>query len=421
MTKPYDIILWGASGFTGKIVATYLARHYGPDIKWAIAGRSPQKLDQVRRSLGSIHPTLANLPVLVGDSQDRASLDAIVQQTRVVISTVGPYALYGSPLVAACAAHGVDYCDITGEVSWIRQNIDAFQEQAQKTGARIVHCCGFDSIPSDLGVLLLQDYARAEYGRSCTSIRFYLAGSSGGFSGGTIASLLNLLEQVRDDRELRRALANPYALVPNHPGPRQEDLNSARWDEDLQRWTAPFLMAPINTRIVHRSNYLLGYRYGEQFRYGEAMRMGAGFVNGRLRAKIFSNGLKLFTGLAALRPTRSVLEKTILPAPGEGPDQETRDNGYFRVLLLGKTSDRTGQPVTLRGEVRGVGDPGYNETAKMLSESALCLAQDGQIPQRGGIFTPAAAMGQRLIDRLRAAGMTFSVEPGTHSAGLKRP
>ncbi len=409
MTKKYDLILWGATGFTGQIVATYLARHYGAELSWAIAGRNAQKLDGVRRNLGSIHPNLANMPLLVADSQDRAALDGMVQQTRLIISAVGPYALYGTPLVESCVQHGVDYCDITGEVPWIRQNIVSFQARARETGARIVHCCGFDSIPSDLGVLLLQDEALARYGRSCHSIQFTLIGSSGGFGGGTVATLLNLLAEARKDRDLRRILANPYALVPNHPGPRQEDQTGARWDADLQSWTAPFIMAPINTRIVHRSNYLLGYRYGEQFRYGESMRMGKGFINGRLSTHAFSHGYKLFTALAALGPTRRLLEKTILPAPGEGPSAEKRDNGYFKVVLLGKTSDRQGQPVTLRAEVCGVGDPGFNETAKMLAESAICLLQDEEIPQRGGILTPAGAMGQRLVNRLRAADMTVSV------------
>lgn len=410
MTKKYDLVLWGATGFTGQIVAAYLAQHYGTELRWAIAGRNAHKLDGVRRTLGNIHPDFASLPLLVSDSQDRTALDAIVQQTRLVISAVGPYALYGTPLVAACAAHGVDYCDITGEVPWIRQNIVDYQAQARETGARIVHCCGFDSIPSDLGVLLLQDEALARYGRSCHTIQLYLMGSRGGFGGGTVATLLNLLAEARKDRELRRILANPYALVPQHPGPRQEDQTGARWDAALQSWTAPFIMAPINTRIVHRSNYLLGYRYGEQFRYGESMRMGKGFVNGRLSAHAFSQGYRLFTVLAAIGPARRLLEKTILPAPGEGPSPETRNNGYFKMLLLGKTSDRQGQPVSLRAEVRGAGDPGFNETAKMVAESALCLLQDREIPQRGGILTPAGAMGQRLIGRLRAAGMTFSVE-----------
>ncbi len=410
MTKKYDLILWGATGFTGKIVAAYLARHYGTELSWAIAGRNAQKLDGVRRTLGNIHPDFASLPLLVGDSQDRASLDEIVRQTRVIISAVGPYALYGTALVASCVQHGVDYCDITGEVPWIRQNIVDFQAQARETGARIVHCCGFDSIPSDLGVLLLQDEAQARYGRSCHAIQYYLFSSRGGFSGGTVASLLNLLEKASVDRDLRRVLADPYTLVPKHPGPRQDDQTSARWDADIQSWTAPFIMATINTRIVHRSNYLLGYRYGEQFRYGECMRMGTGLVNGRLSAHAFSAGFRLFTRLAAIGAARRLLEKTVLPAPGEGPSEETRNNGYFKVRLLGKTSNRQGQPITLRAEISGQGDPGYNETAKMLAESAICLLQNGGIPKQGGILTPAAAMGQQLIGRLRAAGITFNVE-----------
>ena len=410
MTPQFDLILWGATGFTGQVLAAYLARRYGATLRWALAGRNSAKLAEVRSSLVEIDPALADLPILLGDSHDRAALDAIVQQTRVVISAVGPYALYGTPLVAACVEHGVDYCDITGEVPWIRQNIAAFEAQAQATGARIVHCCGFDSIPSDLGALLLQETALEQYGRPCDAIQLYVAGSRGGLGGGTVATLLNQLAEAKGDRDLRRVLADPYALVPQHPGPRQEDQTGARWDADVQRWTAPFIMAPINTRIVHRTNYLLGYRYGEQFRYGESSRMGAGFVNGRLSAYVFSGAYKLVHTPAVLGPTRRLLEKTVLPAPGEGPSQEKRDNGYFRLLLRGKTTDQAGRPVTLRGEVVGVGDPGFNETAKMAVEAAVCLAQDDAIPRRGGILTPAAAMGQRLIARLRGAGMTFAVE-----------
>lgn len=410
MTTRYDLVLWGATGFTGQIVAEYLARRYGTTgLRWALAGRNAAKLEQVRRALAARYPAAADLPVLVGDGLDRPSLDAIVQQTRVVISAVGPYALYGTPLVAACAAHGVDYCDITGEVPWIRENIAAFEAQAAATGARIVHCCGFDSIPSDLGVWLVQEEARARFGRPCDAVQLTVLRARGGFSGGTVASLLNLLAEAGRNPALRRTLADPYALVPNHPGPRQFEQTGARWDADLRGWTAPFMMASINTRIVHRSNFLLGYPYGEQFRYGEAQRMGDGLLNGRLPALAFGGGLKLFTALAALGPTRRLLEKTVLPAPGEGPSQATRERGFFELRLLGKGVDQDGRPFVVRADVRGAGDPGYNATARMLAETALGLAEETQGAARGGILTPAAALGPRLPARLRAADFTFDV------------
>ncbi|MCA9960712.1 MAG: saccharopine dehydrogenase NADP-binding domain-containing protein [Anaerolineales bacterium] len=415
MAEKFDIVIWGATGFTGRLVAEYLTRQYGVDgqtVRWTIAGRNPKKLDSIRLALAHINPAAANLPLLVADSQDRASLDNLVQQTKVVCSTVGPYALYGTPLVAACAEQGVDYCDLTGEVPWIRQNIDSFHEQAVQTGARIVHCCGFDSIPSDLGTLMMQEYARDKYGRFCPEIKFVLAGMRGGFSGGTAASLLNMIEGAGNERAMRRILADPFALVPdgNPTNTRVTDQMNARWDADLERWTAPFIMASINTRIVRRSNYLLGYRYGRSFQYSEATQFPRGFVGGRLAATGFSLGLGTFMGLAGFGPTRKLLEKSVLPAPGEGPDQETRDNGYFRIKLLGKLPAHDGQPaISFKGEVAGNKDPGYGETAKMVAESALCLALDDKIPQRGGILTPAASMGMHLIERLRAAGMTFAV------------
>jgi short subunit dehydrogenase-like uncharacterized protein len=319
-------------------------------------------------------------------------MDALVAQTRVVCTTVGPYALYGTPLVAACVTQGVDYCDLTGETLWMRQNIDAFQAQAEQTGARIVHCCGYDSIPSDLGTLVLQEHAHTIYGRYCNEIQYISWAASGGFSGGTVASLLNMVAIAKEDKSQAKLLANPYNLVPERkPDWSQVDQDSARYDEATDAWTGPFLMASINSRIVRRSNALLGWRYGENFRYNESMKM-----PGRLAASAFSASFKLGMG------------DKVLPSPGEGPSVESREKGFFKSKLVGKILD-DGQTVTLIGEVGDNLDPGYGSTAKMLGQSALCLAFD-ELPQRGGILTPASAMGMTLVNRLRDAGMTFKPE-----------
>ncbi len=410
MSKPFDIVLWGATGFTGRLVAEYLARHADDRVHWAIGGRNQNKLETVRQSLTAVKPDLANLPILIGNSLDDASMQTIVSQTRVVCTTVGPYTKYGTPLVAACAAQGVDYCDLTGEVTWIRQNIDTFHAQAQKSGARIVHCCGVDSIPSDLGALMVQEYAWEKYGRFCQSIQHLFTAFNGGFSGGTVASLLLILEQAGKNKTLRKQLANPYSLVPERKHDWSEtDQITARFDPDFQRWTGPFVMASINTRIVRYSHALQENRYGDQYRFREAMQFPKG-LRRRLMAAGFSIGYGAGMGLMTVQPVRSIIQKYLLPGPGEGPSKEERDKGYFRSVLLGKIPQPHGAETWVKGKIAGTSDPGYGETAKMLGESALCLATD-DLPERGGILTPAVAMGMTLVERLRHAGMTFSVEP----------
>lgn len=399
MSKPFDIVLWGATGYTGQLVAAYLAQNADSSVRWAIAGRNQEKLENLRDSLN-----LPALPILIADSLDQASMDAIVAQTRVVCTTVGPYALYGTPLVAACVAQGVDYCDLTGETLWMRQNIDAFQAQAEQTGARIVHCCGYDSIPSDLGTFVLQEHAHAIYGRYCDEVQYISWAASGGFSGGTVASLLHMVELAKDDKTKAKLLANPYNLVPERqPDWSQADQDSARYDKETQAWTGPFMMASINSRIVRRSNALLGWPYGENFHYNESMKMPSRFA-----ATAFSASYKLGMGAMMVPPIRNLLADKVLPSPGEGPSVEAREKGFFKSKLVGKILDN-GQTVTLIGEVGDNLDPGYGSTAKMLGQSALCLAFD-DIPQRGGILTPASAMGMTLVNRLRNAGMTFKPE-----------
>lgn len=410
-SRPLDVILWGATGFTGQLVAEYLLEATrGGDLRWALAGRSEDKLRRVRGDLAKIDPRAAELPIRLGDSHDATALSKLAAEASVICSTVGPYARYGGPLVAACVEHGTDYCDLAGETQWIRRMIDAHHEEAQRTGARIVPCCGFDSIPSDVGTFMLQEHALAEHGAPCSEIKFFAGRSRGSASGGTIQSIFNLVDEAKRDRSVLSAIGNPYALNPEgeRRGPDRSDQKGVRFDPDLGEWTGPFVMAAINTRVVRRSNALLDYRYGKDFRYSEVAAFGAG-PRGALRASGMAAGLSAFLAAAAVGPARNLLARR-LPSPGEGPDREARERGFFIVHLVGKGHDAQGKPFELRGRVEGKRDPGYGETAKMLGESALCLAVDGaSLDAAGGLLTPAATMGQRLLERLRAADMVFEV------------
>lgn len=408
MNKPYDLILWGATGFTGQLVAEYLARRYGVQgsLRWAIGGRSAAKLAQVRQQLTAVTPEATNLPILVGNSHDEPFLANMVQQTHVVCSTVGPYAFYGTPLVAACVQHGVAYCDLTGEIPWIRQIIDTYHEQAIQSGARIVHCCGVDSIPSDLGCLMMQEAALAAYGRPCSEMEHTYTSFKGGISGGTFASLLNVATAASKDKQLGQLMTDPYALMPDGPRPTNpvRDQQTAVWSDNLQSWTVPFIMAGINTRVVNRSNALLNYRYGPDFRFQENMKVS----NSKTVSYLFSGSLALGMGMMGIGPLRKVTQK-LLPNPGSGPSQAVREAGHFTTRLFGVVPDANGQPAhLLEGRVVGHSDPGYGETAKMLGETAVCLALD-DLPQQGGVLTTASAMGMTLVERLRRAGMEFTV------------
>jgi short subunit dehydrogenase-like uncharacterized protein len=406
--RELDLVLFGATGFTGKLVAEYLAKKKDRGaLHWALAGRSPDKLERVRDDLTALDPALSDLPLLVGDSLDPVAVAGIVRRTRVVCTTVGPYAKYGGPLVAACAEQGVHYCDLTGETPWIRAMIKAHHARAEASGARIVHCCGFDSIPSDLGVLMIHDHL-ARQGKRIAEAHFRVMRMKGGASGGTVASMMNILEEARDPA-VRRALGDPYALYPEGAprGPDRGDQTGPRRDPDTGhdggRWTAPFVMAAINTRVVRRSNALSGFAYGEGFRYDEAVDTGPGPA-GFARAAAMSAAIGGAMGLAVLPPGRRVLGR-FLPSPGEGPSRAERERGGFRIAIHARSDG--GERLT--GLVEGTSDPGYGETSKMLGEAALCLVGD-DLPPRGGILTPATAMGMKLCDRLRAAGMTFRVE-----------
>ncbi|AKS43248.1 saccharopine dehydrogenase family protein [Wenzhouxiangella marina] len=405
-SRDFDLIVLGATGFTGQLLAEYLmGRHgVGGDLRWALAGRNENKLQAVREQLGS---DAAELPLLVADSHDRASLDAMVAKTKAVCSTVGPYALHGSELVAACASSGTDYCDLTGEAPWIRRMIDAHQAEAEASGARLVHCCGFDSIPSDLGVWFLQQAALEKYGQPCTKIRMGVERMRGTMSGGTSDSMLNIIEETRANPEVAKIASNPYALCPpeQRKGPRQPYVKKPEFDKNLNSWLAPFIMAAINTRVVHRSHALQGRPWGEDFLYDESTMMGRGFA-GRRRAWGMALGLGGFALGASFGPTRKLLKKR-LPKAGEGPSKEQREKGFFKLLFDGHTA--VGQ--RLRVRVTGDRDPGYGSTSKMLGEAAFTLATD--LPRdalAGGFWTPSTAMAERLLPRLQEhAGLSFEV------------
>ncbi len=405
MTQRFDAVVFGATSFAGQILSRTLLgleQTIEPGFKWAIAGRSESKLQALKNEMGA-----ADLPLLLADASDRSALRSMCEQTQIVISTVGPYALYGSLLVEVCAELGVDYCDITGEPHWVRQMIDRHSAAAKKSGARIVHCCGFDSLPSDLGVHLLQREGHARYGKPLSEVRTRVAAMRGGASGGTVASMLNVMKEVAGNPQLRRELSNPYSLCPPNEKQRtvrQPNANRLKKDHVFEGWVAPFVMAAINSRVVHRTNALTGYRYGEDFRYDEAMLMGGG-TRGYLRALGLTSGLGVDVAAAVFGPTRALLEKTVLPKPGEGPSLEAQARGSFDFRLWGTTVN--GQ--TVRARVTGDRDPGYGSTAKMLAQAGLCLLRDVE-SAHGGFWTPAALMGDALIDRLvKHAGLTFDI------------
>lgn len=385
----FDIVVYGASGFTGRLVAEYLASRSGEphDLKWAMAGRSHDKLAAVRDGIGAPKDT----PLIVADASDPSSLDAMIARTRAVLTTVGPYQLYGNELVAACAASGTDYLDLCGEPAWMRQMIDAHHAAAQASGARIVFSCGFDSIPFELGVFFLQEQARTAFGAPVSRVKGRVRGMKGTFSGGTAASLKATYAAAARDLSLVALLKSPFALTPGFEGPKQPPGNKPLFDDDLEMWVAPFVMSTINTRNVHRSNLLLGFPYGQDFVYDEMVLAGPG-DKGEATAR-------------AIVAANAQLGGPGGPKPGEGPSKEERETGYFDIMFVGIAPD--GRQV--RAIVRGERDPGYGATSRMIAESAICLVREAaDVP--GGIWTPGAALQHRLIRRLTGyAGMTFTV------------
>jgi short subunit dehydrogenase-like uncharacterized protein len=388
----FDIVVYGASGFTGQLVAEYLATQYRNDghLKWAMAGRSLDKLASVRDAIGAA----ADTPLIAADAGNPSSLQAMVEQTKLVISTVGPYQLYGSGLVAACAASGTDYLDLCGEPVWMRQMIDAHEAAAQSSGARIVFSSGFDSIPFELGVFFLEQTAKKVLGAPVSRVKTRIRDMSTTISGGTAASFKATFAAAAKDLSLVAQLQNPFVLTPGFEGPKQPRGNKAVLDEDLGLWTAPFVMATINTRNVHRSNMLMNFPYGKDFVYDEMVLTGQG-EQGEANAK------RLIAAVNAERMSGGGLK------PGDGPSKEERENGFYDLLFVGIAPDGKQVRVTVKGDR----DPGYGSTSKMISECAICLLRDA--PEvAGGIWTPGAAMGDRLIKRLvDHAGLTFEVEP----------
>lgn len=389
MTKPFDLVVHGATGFTGRLVVEYLLRRYpaGSGLRWAMGGRNAAKLAAVRDELGAP----ADTPLVVTDTGNPASLQALMEQARLVLTTVGPYQLYGNELVAACARAGVDYVDLCGEPAWMRQMIDAHEAAARASGARIVFSCGFDSIPFDLGVFMLQREMQARFGQPAQRVRGRVRKMKGTFSGGTAASLKATMAAAAAQPGVLDLLRNPFSLTPGFEGPRQPSGSKPMVDEVLGLWVAPFVMAAINTRNVHRSNFLLGHAYGADFVYDEMMVTGAG-----------EKGEALANAVAADKS----LGADDGPKPGEGPSREERESGFYDVLFIG--TDAAGH--CLRVGVKGDRDPGYGSTSKMITEAAVCLLQDAP-DTPGGIWTTAPAMGDALIARLKAnAGLSFTVE-----------
>jgi len=411
-SREFDVVVFGATGFAGELTARYLAEHAPPGTRVALAGRSEAKLEQTRAQL----PAAAkDWPLLVADSDSPASLDAMAARTRVVATTVGPYLKYGEALISAVANAGTDYVDLTGEVPFVRWTIDKYDEVAASTGARIVHACGYDSIPSDLGVHELYRQIKADAAGTLGDTTTVVDKFRGGVSGGTVDTMRVVTELARD-KEQRRLLMNPHALS-SGPGdlprpergsePSDNPLGKASdVDPSLRGSIAPFVMGSYNTRIVRRSHYLMDKAYGPGFRYAEAMRVGKNPITSRIVAAGVAAGIgALFAGLS-MKPTRAVLDR-FLPKPGEGPSEEARNNGFFKHKVFTTTS--TGARYV--GRVEAQGDPGYKATAMMLGEAALTLALDrDKLPNRHGILTPASAMGDALTDRLRAAGMTIEAE-----------
>ena len=385
--REFDIIVYGATGFTGRLVAEYMEGQYGRDVNWAMAGRSADKLAEVRDLIGANPDT----PLVVADASDPASVRDMVGRTSVLCTTVGPYQLYGSDIVAACAELGTDYVVLSGEPGWMHETINAHDAAAKASGARIVHSCGFDSIPFDLGVYFLQQASQDKFGAPCPRVRGRVRAMNGEFSGGTAASLGATMAAIAKNPELINVLANPFSLANGFQGPAQPDDSKPVEDEVMGQWLAPFIMAPINTKNVHRSNALLGHAYGEDFVYDEMMMTGAG-----------DEGKAVAEFVAATNP----LEGDDVPQPGEGPSKESREAGNYDILFHGTTA--AGE--TLTASVSGDLDPGYGSTSKMIAESAMCLLKDSE-GVAGGVLTTAPSMGHKLIERLVAnAGLTFKVE-----------
>ena len=398
--RKYDLIIWGATSFTGKLVTEYLFNKYGSSkIKWAIAGRNLDKLKKIRSEVAD-----EKIPMFIADSFDEESLLKFIKKTKVVCSTVGPYSLYGTKLVKLCVENNTNYCDITGEAHWIRNLIDQFHEEAKSKKIKIVNSCGFDSIPSDMGVYFIQNEIKKTYKNYANFIKMRVAGVRGGISGGTYGSINNLLKEAYSNKKIFRVLNNPYGLNPKNKmeGMDKKDLRKIIFDKESNSWIYPFIMAGINTKIVRRSHALTNFQYGKDFRYEEAMMSGKG-ISGLLKAILAVFPLAMI----GLNPN-SFLKKIVnsyMPKPGEGPGLEKRKNGFYNLRFYVTIDERR----KAFAKVVGDNDPGYGSTSKMLAESALCLAFD-KLPENYGVVTPSIAMGNQLLERLRNnAGLNFQI------------
>lgn len=401
--QEFDVIVYGATGFTGRLVAEYLQQTYGTegDVRWAMAGRDITKLRTISSQIGAP----VNLTLIAADARDANALEALAHRARVIITTVGPYQLYGEPLLAACVRAGTDYVDLCGEPNWMAAMIAKYDAQAKQSGARIVFSCGFDSIPFDLGVFYLQQRMRERFGAAADVVRGRVRKMKGSFSGGTLASLLASIDAAKRDPSIKRAMADPYALSPQSIVP-QPGGDKVLYDADIPSWSTPFVMAAINTKNIHRSNALMGYAYGRGFTYDEMQLTGDG-EDGKKRANAAASQSRTQSAMLSFAPTRALLRRFALPKPGEGPSKEERETGFYDIIFLGETAK--GEKLTV--SVKGDKDPGYGSTSKMISEAAICLSDTSREQTPGGVWTPAAAMGASLVDRLQARSvLRFAVE-----------
>jgi len=401
--RPYDVVLYGASGFTGKQTVQYFAQHVVQSkVRWAIAGRNHEKLEQVKAQVG------VDADILVADSQEQTAVDNLVSQTRVLLNTAGPFALYGNAIVDACVRWRTHYVDITGETPWVKELCDRYHDQAAANGTRIVPCCGFDSVPSDLGTYLVVRHMQRELGISCQAVKAYFQ-ADGGFNGGTLASAFNIYDSGKANQVSNPFLLNPASQHSPKEIERNLDPEFPQYDSDIGTWVAPFFMGAINTRVVRRSSALYSQwqePYGPDFTYQEYLKFEPPLA--WLQAASVTTGMALFTGAVQLSPVRNLLQP-LLPQAGSGPSEKTMNEGWFRCELLGLASDGR----TTRGLICDRGDPGNRATVKFLCESALCLALDeDKLPggqRRGGILTPATGLGDVLAERLRNADMTIEI------------
>lgn len=413
-SRDFDVVLYGASGFTGKQTVEYFARNLKPgELRWAIAGRNRQKLEAARADIGG---AAKEVEILVADSSDQAAVDAMVSRTRVMLTTAGPYALYGTPIVDACVRFKTQYVDITGETPWVKDLITRFHNQAAADGTRIIPFCGFDSVPSDLGAFLVARYIQNQLGVQCAEVKAYFQ-LNGGLNGGTMATVFNLIEAGESERARDVFLLNPPGQHSEQEIARNQDPKIPQYNSDIAAWAGPFFMSQINTRVVRRSSALYEQwqePYGPDFFYQEHMKFGG--LLGGVQAAGMSAGAAMFN--AALQTPLRELMKPLLPKPGNGPSEKTMNEGWFLCDLVGVASD--GRKV--KGVIRDQGDPGNRATVKFLCESALSLALNSdQLPggsQRGGILTPATALGEVLAERLRKAGMKIEVGGSITSSSM---